>query len=95
MTMRRLLVSGLVWALSLVGVGVWAQGGAAPQPVAIQFPGPGSAPGEIISGEDIGFQLVPGRHSSEGTIVGKLMVRVNGQWLEATSPAGTMAVMTK
>ena len=42
-------------------------------------------PGDVISGNDIGFRLEGGKR---GRAVGRLMVRVNGQWLEAqlTSP---------
>jgi len=42
--------------------------------------------GPIISGADIGFQRVgTGGPIPTGTIVGKLMVRVNGEWMEAQS----------
>jgi hypothetical protein len=92
----RTLALMVAWIVSLVGVALWAQGNpqspppAAPvqrgQAAPAQVVGPGMPYGPIISGADIGFQRVgTGGPIPTGTIVGKLMVRVNGEWMEAQS----------
>jgi hypothetical protein len=86
MTVRTTLLIGGAWILSLFAVGAWAQGGAganAQQPRIIQ---PGEPHGVLITSENLAFQRFAGQPSQEGRIVGKLMVRVNGQWLEAEPP---------
>jgi hypothetical protein len=39
----------------------------------------------VLTGENIGLQPIAGRPDSEGRIPVKLMVKVNGQWQEATT----------
>jgi hypothetical protein len=68
----RFFVVALVWAASLLGVGMWAQGS---QSVPI-------ASHTVISGENIGFQR-SGLPPSGGTVTGRLVVKVDGQWFEA------------
>ena len=83
----RVFAIAVLWALSLVGVSVWAQG-QRDVPAQPAVPGEvipfGANVGGIISGEDIGFQPVRD-NAGQGKIAGKLMVRVNGRWLEATT----------
>ena len=43
--------------------------------------------GTIITGQDIGFQLVATQKSGE-VATGKLMIRVDGRWLPAAAPTG-------
>jgi hypothetical protein len=79
------LIVALVWGASLLGVAVWAQAGrGADREVPMtQY---GDAIGPVISGDNIGFQRVAAPGASAGKVVGKLMVRVNGQWLETAAP---------
>jgi len=97
--MKRLKAPALItaWIVSLVGVALWAQANPqSPPPAApvqrgqagpAQVVGPGMPYGPIISGADIGFQRVgTGVPIPNGKLVGKLMVRVNGEWMEAQSP---------
>lgn len=42
----------------------------------------------ILSGPDIGFR-VEGRDPRNGTPTGTLMIRLNGEWVEAGSTGGT------
>jgi hypothetical protein len=48
---------------------------------------PGQPVGTIITGEDIGFQLIAPQKEGE-VATGKLMIRVNGRWLPAAAPRG-------
>jgi hypothetical protein len=48
--------------------------------------------GDVITGENIGFQRVSQRPNKENVIVGKLMVRINGQWFETASPLSVVKV---
>jgi hypothetical protein len=105
MTFRTVVVVALVWAASLVGVAVWAQGSAVQAPagptVIVQGPAPmiqaspGQPYGRIISGEDIGFQLVRGQSVGPGQVAGRLMVRIDGQWFEASGAARPVPVRAK
>ncbi len=84
----RTVVIATAWAVSLLGVGLWAQGQDAPSiqvaPVAPAItPTPGSA--GIITGEDIGFRLAPGRTDAQGRVAGHFVVRIDGQWHEIAS----------
>ena len=72
MGQARLFVVALVWAASLLGVGMWAQGSQS-SPIASHT---------VISGENIGFQR-SGLPPSGGTVTGRLVVKVDGQWFEA------------
>jgi len=71
--MRQAKVSAivLIWAASLLGVGLWAQGNK-PLPILAN---------EVVSGDDIGFQrsALP----SNGTVKGRFVVKVDGYWYEA------------
>jgi hypothetical protein len=92
MLKRRVWVLAAVWVSSLITVGLWAQGTAAPQIQGTTTPQveifrPGDAIGEVISGSDIGFQRVaPQQAERGGTVSGYLVVRVGGEWLIATAP---------
>ena len=68
-----------VWLSSLAAVGVWAQAPSAAEP-------------KVISGADIGFRV---ERMDRGTPSGRLMVRVNGQWVEASFAAGISRVGTR
>jgi len=79
--MNRRLIVGLVasaWIVSLVGVGLWAQGDPQRVPTLME----GQPIGDVISGENIGFQRVA-TLPQKGKAVGKWMVKVDGKWVEA------------
>jgi hypothetical protein len=87
MQMGRAVVLAVGWAMSLVGVGLWAQNRPlAPAPV-IEGPGFAPPPKIILSGDNLGFQtaLPVQTRSGQGAryLRGALMVRVNGEWVYA------------
>ena len=93
MKIRRTLVLAIAWVVSLLGVGLWAQGIGGGQMVVPGQPGQptralsyGEPVGDIITGDSIGFQRVVAPPNKEGRVVGKLMVKINDQWYEAASP---------
>jgi hypothetical protein len=67
------------WLGSLAAVGVWAQTLTPAEP-------------KVISGGDIGFRV---EKMDRGTPTGRLVVRVNGQWVEAGFAAGISRVGTR
>ena len=77
--MRKVSFLALVWLLSMFAVGTWASG-QAPVP-----PGQDD-PGKIISGNDIGFRVEDVKNNR---LVGRFVVRVNGQWREVEEAAIT------
>jgi hypothetical protein len=83
MNIRHVVALAFAWAISLVGVGLWAQGGTQKPGIAVQT---GEPYGEIITGENIGFQHVAGQRDREGRVAGRLMVRINGEWFETVPP---------
>jgi hypothetical protein len=45
---------------------------------------------QVISGSDFGFRVE--RQEHDGTPIGRLVVRVNGQWVEAGFAAGVSKI---
>ena len=72
MSLRALVSLAIVWVLSLfvVGSAVRAQ---------FEIPRPLAEP-RIVSGPDFGFRI---EGDQSGTAIGKLVVRVDGKWIEA------------
>lgn len=81
--MRRsiLLVAALVTAVSAVALLLGA-GGPAGLP----------KPGEVITGQDLGFRV---EAVGSDRVVGRFVVRVNGEWMEAAPPAPPMVIPAK
>jgi hypothetical protein len=73
MSMKRIFSFAILWALSLFVVtsAVKAQVFEMPRPL----PEP-----RIVSGPDFGFRI---EADQSGTPIGKLVVRVDGKWIEA------------
>jgi hypothetical protein len=86
MSLRNRFVLVVLWAASIVGAGAWAQAQAPAAP-----PAPAQPP-TVISGSDLGFRV----DSRKGnTPVGTLVVRVNGQWVEAEFGMGVKRLTAK
>jgi hypothetical protein len=80
MARKSILVLVLVvFVLSLVSVGVWAQTRRDPTAV--------TAVPEVLSGENVGVR-VTGPSDKTGKVTGTLVVKINGQWVDvASSPS--------
>jgi hypothetical protein len=72
MSLRMRFVVGVIWFMSLVAVAAIAR---AQMLQIVPLPEP-----IIVSGNDVGFR-VEGKQGS--TPVGRLVLRINGQWVEA------------
>jgi hypothetical protein len=80
---RKSIVVATVWLLSLVAVAGWAQ---RPEPVRPPVIVDGMPMGPVITGSDLGFQRVVGVPGHKGAVVGRWLVRVDGQWMPTESP---------
>jgi hypothetical protein len=73
----------LVWALSLIIVGVFAHA---------QSPAQRGASPTIISGRDLGFRV---QRQENNRVTGTLLVRINGEWVTAEPAPGAKALSLK
>jgi hypothetical protein len=80
MKTRKRIAFTLLWALSLIIVAVFAHAQTVQRPVNPT----------VLSGSDIGFR-VTGRAGVHA--IGTLVVRINGEWVEA-QPAGGFRALT-
>jgi hypothetical protein len=87
MTLRKQIIVVAMWLGSMFAtamVGLYAQAPLPPREPRL----PGSLPpaaAEVISGSDLGFRI----DSRKGnTPVGRLVIRINGQWVEVEESAG-------
>ena len=87
MRSARILAVAVIWAASLVGVAVWAQGGAPPataRVVPMSQPGEG---GRVITGDSIGIRIVRSVNDQSGKVTGQLVVKgADGQWVDVVPP---------
>jgi hypothetical protein len=81
MTARTRLIVALLWALSLIGVGAVSSAQSARRD-----------PGDVISGNDIGFRPDGWRGKSR---TGTWLVRINGEWVEAADTFKTHPATTR
>ena len=81
MKLRSMLVILVIWVGSLLGVGLWAQ-----EKLRVVPAPAGSVVGPVISGDNIGFEPMDGVKAAKGKVVGRIVVRINGQWLPIESP---------
>jgi hypothetical protein len=77
MLRMRALVWGIVFIIGL-SFYAWAQAPAKP-----------AVPGSVLSGGDIGFRV---QSSGGKNVVGRLVVRVNGEWVDAQFASGPQIV---
>ena len=89
----RVFRLAVLWAVSLVGVGVWAQG-TPTEPDRRFFVKPGEPFGPVLTGSDIGFQrvLIDMTYADQSKIPGRWLVRVNGEWRETASASAWLFV---
>jgi hypothetical protein len=80
---RRSILVLVVSALSFVGVGVWAQSRRDPTV-------PTTVP-EILAGENVGVR-VTGSPDRNGKLPGRLVVKIDGKWVEVISSLGIVEV---
>ncbi|WP_291989824.1 hypothetical protein [Luteitalea sp.] len=71
--------------LCVTAVTVWAQ----------TRPDPGTVPGvpQVLSGDNVGVRVL-GPPDTHGRVPADMVVKLNGQWVEVTSPA-TMKLLGK
>ena len=87
MSRRVVAVIAFAWVLSLVSVGVWAQSGS--KPTLAPVIKSGQRIGDVMTGENIGFQRIAGSSMNDSKkIVGRWMVKIDGQWMETEAPLG-------
>ena len=79
MSVRGRIVMVVMWLASLVAVGAWAQAQS-------------QSEAKVVSGADLGFRI---ERQERGVPVGRLVVRINGQWVEAGFAPGISRVGTK
>lgn len=77
---RAMLV--VLGILSVFALGMWASSQATPQLPNLKTP-------DVISGSDFGFRV---ERRQRNRVVGRLVVRVNGEWIEAhpSAPVGVV-----
>ena len=80
---RKSILVLVVSVLSFVGGGVWAQSRQDPT-------APTTAP-QVFTGENVGVRLT-GPPDKNGKLPGRLVVKINGRWVDVTSPLGVMGV---
>ena len=83
---RKSILVLVVWVLSLVSVGVWAQTRRDPT-------APTVVPG-VISGENVGVR-VTGPSDKSGKVTGTLVVKINGQWVDVASSMTRVPMISK
>lgn len=71
--MRKRIGIGVVSAATLIGGGIWAH-------AQVQVPNTRPEDGKVLSGADLGFRV---ETTGPDGVTGRLMVRINGQWVEA------------
>jgi hypothetical protein len=82
MSVRKLIVAVVLVAGGFgVGVGLRAQSPSAPLP-AQAFSVPRPVPPTVIAGPDVGFR-VEGVDNHDQTVVGQIVVKVDGKWVDA------------
>ena len=85
MSVRKKIGLVVIWVLSIVAVGVLAHAQARVTPAPRQLP-PLALPNPqlqapvVIAGNDLGFRV---ESHNGNTPVGRLVVRVNGRWVDA------------
>jgi hypothetical protein len=83
--MRKVSILAGAWLVSMFAAGIWAYAQAPvvpaplPSPAQRVLPPAQDEPARVIAGNDLGFRVEDVRNNR---IVGRFVVRVNGQWRE-------------
>ena len=77
MAAKSILVVLVVSALSFVGVGLWAQ--------PPQDPTSPTTVSNVYTGSNVGVRVIGGPDKN-GVVQGRLMVRIDGRWVEVAGP---------
>jgi hypothetical protein len=82
--MRKVSILVGAWLVSLFAAGMWAHAQAPVVPAPLPSPAPRmppalDEPARVIAGNDLGFRVEDVRNNR---IIGRFVVRVNGQWRE-------------
>ena len=89
MSIKNRVAVAVVWVLSLVGVAVWAQDSQSrivtKDGKVLQALPEGAQVGNVITGENIGFKV---NRDTRGQILGRMVVKVDGQWRDVTFDVG-------
>ena len=89
MSTKNLMAVAVVWVLSLVSVAVWAQGDQSrivtKDGKVLQALPEGAQIGNVLTGENIGFRV---NRDARGQILGRMVVKVDGQWRDVTFDVG-------
>jgi hypothetical protein len=87
MSIRSLVAVALVWALSLVGIAVWAQGNP-PSQEQLRVTQPSVWDEQVISGANFGFIPVATPGDKAGKVSGRFVVKIDGKWIDAVPMVG-------
>jgi hypothetical protein len=85
MSLRTWIGVAVVWVASLLATGLWAHAQS-------RVPAPQSGAPIIISGSDLGFRV---ERQNGNTVVGTLVVRINGEWVVPESGVGVKRLTAK
>jgi len=82
----RHVIVGILWLSSVLGVGLWAQGGAGANQRQAPTPTyePGALMGSPITSENLGFQRVAAQEAADDRIIGYFVVKLHGRWVPVT-----------
>jgi len=69
----------IVWAIFILAAGMWGYAQAPTPQLELHVQGPPTEPPTIIAGTDLGFRI--DRHRGN-TPIGRIVIRVNGEWVE-------------
>ena len=84
--MKKACLLVVVWIVSMFATGMWASAQAPLPSPAPRLPGGPTEPPTVISGNDLGFRVEDLRNRR---VLGRFVVRVNGQWLEVEEASVT------
>ncbi len=90
--MRWIGVS-VVAVAAFVGGGLWVHAQVEPSNPRVAPPNQVQPPAQVISGADFGFRV--DSYGKDGTPIGRIVVRQNGQWLEVRLPINARRLTAK
>ena len=91
--MRRWIGFSAIATVVFVGGGLWAHAQQVPPKSPWVTPNPAQPPAQVISGADFGFRV--DSYGQDGTPIGRIVVRQNGEWKEVRLPINARRLSTK